>query len=84
MGYCEIRITPEHFELKDDSGKTVATVKGLKNARLFAKSWEYEQRLKELAATLKAQGGTMALEAEAISKLLKEEPKEVRNNGRRA
>ena len=84
MGYCEIRITPDHFELKDDSGKAVATVKGIKNARLFAKSWEYEQTLKGLVPKLKAAGGTLAEDAEAILKLLNENPKEVRNNGRRS
>ena len=53
MGYWKIGITPDHFELKNDSGKTVATVKGLANARRFAKSWEYEQLLKELAELLR-------------------------------
>ena len=84
MGYCEIRITPEHFELRDDNGKSIATVKGIKHARLFSKSWEYEQKLKELIPILKAAGGNLALESEAVSKLLKEEPKEVKDGARRS
>ena len=71
MGYWKICITPEHYELRDDGGRTVATVKGITHARLFAKSWDYRQKLEEIREQLKGSNPELA---DSIAKLLKEKP----------
>lgn len=73
MGYWKIAITPEHYELRDDSGHTVATVKGLTHARLFARSWDYRQKLEEIREQLKGSNPEIA---DSISKVLREKTPE--------
>jgi len=73
MGFWNLEITQSHFEIKDDDGKLVATVKGVKNAKLFVKSWDYYQALTRVQLLLR-KGGSDSMEKieKVVNQALKE------------